>query len=804
MAKSYASNEQPVAHLPVHDLKPTPFADATICAAIDISTSTRGLILSHEALAISTISHQLSKDAKHRGRVLPWSNVAHPVIRLTDSSRLKPSYGTDPSVLCSNYAFSKALQECSLWFLLTDGQILDEDIERFAQGVAENGLHGTACVVILFGRLPRRPVDLDTSVGVSVFAVAPNCLFLFHDVTDGQVYVLQCKGCFTSMLLESWENPSLDSATNWRDLSKINYEDLAHLRVPKPIKLDKDDVALAGGEIINMRDLYQDRLDQRSISEIFNNDDNMRTVLLTAATRGHTTEVEAWLAKQTSPSRDHFNIPRLDIGGQALFYTRKLLDLMKTEHPETTKVSLQARLREAHARNWKAFRVSVDEYNQDSAQHNIIVGDSLDRLTSTRSGSLASPTILSPVSGLVSHSQSQIQRRPVLKTVEPEYLYTTHYRRQPGRRPDRELRRMCALCGAFESPVALLLKKPESGLRTVGLPPPESRAKLAFPLAMGNFPETDIVSSFVCCDPCSYFVTKVGEAPLNEKIVGAIILTNMDGNRHLWKSALGLALEHRFADEDLEMLFLAILYTTLQDVKSGDAKPMAATISSALFWTIDQIQQTALIPTTLSQSLATPNAELTYAQLATVLKGSFLDVSEPNASILKYPVEGFAILVQIIENMLNLKTRDVHNAVFQRFLFHLIEQHHALLLNGESPVSVLEALLATIAAAEASPDGEIPIKASKSSPHSYPSSVPVSSLRGGPLLNEEALSTFQSMGSSFSRIEESGAEEIATFLVQAVQMPHMGEDAVSCFGLLRTSLDLQSMSQRMLQKASQA
>ena len=265
IAKNYARNEAPPAHLPFHDLTYTPFADATICAAVDVSTSTRGLILSHEALAISTISHQLSKDAKHRGRVLPWSNIAHPVVRLTDSARLKPSYGTDPSVLCSDYAFSTALQECSLWFLLTDGQIQEEDIERFAQGVAENGLHGTACVIILFGYLPRRPVDLDTSVGVSVFAVAPNCLFLFHDVLDGQVYVIQCKGCFTSMLLETWENPSLGFETSWGELSAISYEELAHLRVPKPIRLDKDDVALVGGKIINMRDLYQDCLDQRSI-----------------------------------------------------------------------------------------------------------------------------------------------------------------------------------------------------------------------------------------------------------------------------------------------------------------------------------------------------------------------------------------------------------------------------------------------------------------------------------------------------------------------------------------------------------
>ena len=244
-----------------HHAVSIPFADSTMSIAVDVSTSTRGLILSQEALAISTICHQLSNEARDKSHVLPWSGDAHPILRMTESARLKPSFGTDPSVLYSNNAHATALKSSRLWFLMTDGMILEEHIREFAGGIARSGLHGTTCVIILFGYIPHRPVHLNTSVGISVFAVAPNCLFLFHDVESGTLYVLQHKGCFTRNFKGTWsDNPSLDKTASWTSLPQTTYEQLALLlHVPEPLELDEDDVALADGTIINMRDLYQDR-----------------------------------------------------------------------------------------------------------------------------------------------------------------------------------------------------------------------------------------------------------------------------------------------------------------------------------------------------------------------------------------------------------------------------------------------------------------------------------------------------------------------------------------------------------------
>lgn len=646
--------------------------------------------MSQEALAISQICHQLSEAARKKGKVLPWSEIAHPVCQLTDSARLRPSFGTDPSVLCSDAVHATALKECGLWFLMTDGFIDEQEIDKFADGIARNGLHGTTCVIVLFGYLPHLPLNLNTSVGISVFAVAPNCLFLFHDVESNTIYVLQHKGCFTTEFEGDWlDNPLLDHTTSWESLPQTTYEQLATLRIPKPVKLGQDDVALAGGKIINIQELYRGHLDSQTVSQIFNNDDNMKTVLLTAATRGKSAEVEAWLEQQKMTAPECFTAPRPDISREARSYSEELIRMMKTEHSQIDKIRLQNRLRHAHATNWEFLQASVEYQLVETKTRNSMVKRSLDRVSATRSGSLSVPVSLSPVGRSFQRLQAPQSPSGYPRPHEaaghpasaPPYLYTPNYRRRTNYHPELDIRGYCCLCGASTSPVALLLKKPDPNLQTEGLPPPGSQARLAFPLAMGNFPETDIISTFVCCDPCSYFITQIGEAPPNEKIVGVLILTNFSENKHLWQSALDTALKRRFAVADLGLLSLAILYTTLQDIGSESEQPNA-TIHEALLWAIGKLQQDAIVPISLSQSLAAPGEEVEYSQFFTILEKSFLEVSMSEPPILRYPAEGFAILVHAVQNMKNLEQREIDKVVFQKFLFHLTEQFIVLRTAG--------------------------------------------------------------------------------------------------------------------------
>lgn len=789
-----------------------------ISVAVDVSTSTRGLILSQEALAISTICHQLSKEAGANGRLLPWSKAAHPILRLTDSAQLRTNFGTDPSVLCSNNAHTTALKESELWFLMTDGMIEEDDINKFAEDIARNGLHGTTCVIILFGYLPAMPYQLNTSVGVSLFAVTPNCLFLFHDVESGTIYVLQHKGCFTTTFKGVWsDNPSLGHTATWESLSQTTYEQIATLHIPKPAKLDKDDVALMGGEVINIQDLYQGRLSPQTVSQIFNNDDNMKTVLLTAATRGKSPAVEAWLAKQRITGPDCFTAPRSDIHGGALFYSKVLISLMKSKAVQLDKDvqlhkdELQDGLRNAHATNWSNLQASIENRVEETKTHNSLVEDSIERSSSARILSLASPAILSPVSSArvssaqassarVSSARSRIdQPQQYFPPQQPvwalPYLYTPNYRRNNGYLPAADLYGDCCLCGVSMSSLALLLKKPDANLRTDGLPPPGSQARLAFPLAMGNFPETDIISPFVCCDPCSYVITQIGEAPPDEKIVSVVILHNIDENQHLWISALDTALEWRFAKEDLGLLFLAILYTTLQDVDS-EIEQSNPTFRKALYWAISQLQRTVQAPMSLSQSLAAPGENVTYSQFFTVLENSFLGVSMPQPPILRYPLEGFAILVRVVQNMKNLEQRTICSVVFERFLFHLTEQFIALRTAGSptTPASSNTISGRKLIADILSTGNQLQTQIGQEDQRITSTPVTIASLNGGPLLSEEVFALFQNMIPSFHKLEEIGCGNIDKFIREMIQLPEEIDDPVKSFDLIRKKLDSQSMS----------
>lgn len=200
------------------------------------------------------------------------------------------------------------------------------------------------------------------------------------------------------------------------------------------------------------------------------------------------------------------------------------------------------------------------------------------------------------------------------------------------------------------------------------------------------------------------------------------------------------------------------MYTTLQDVDTSNTGS-TKTISDALLWTISQVQRNISIPMTLSPSLVAPNTEVYYSGFNLTILRSFLGILEPEAPILKYPIEGFAILVKAFENMGGSELDYVHNALFHRIFFHLMEQNQAFLSAENRPAAVpilIEDLLAPTAGVEDSSNGGMPITGNTSSQHKH-SSISVSSLCGGPLLSQEALATFRRMGSCFSRFENSSA-----------------------------------------------
>ena len=326
-----------------------PFKDCTITLAVDCSGSTAGHVLQVEKKAISMICSTLTEAAKRDADIVPWNHVVYSAVKLARLTYLESSGGTQPSNLCSSTSSVAALKKSSLWFLMTDGEVSEGEIHQFANAVPRIQLHGTACVIIIFGRRPKMPKNVNVSVGFAVYAVAPHCLVLFHDTATDDLYALRAKGCFESLLpidedpgatatvevkkevegmdannrtaQEDLQMTVEDADTDWAKVPLITYRDLTTLRIPAPVPLSTDHVVLSDGSIYRMDDILSNRLPSPVTARLFNNERDLTSVLTTAGSRGHGHRADEWLTTSrdaATASGDDYQAQRSFTFGQNL------------------------------------------------------------------------------------------------------------------------------------------------------------------------------------------------------------------------------------------------------------------------------------------------------------------------------------------------------------------------------------------------------------------------------------------------------------------------------------------------------
>ena len=382
----------------------TAFKDSTVAFAIDVSGSTIGTILEQEINAGYDLCDCLSADAAGRATIIPWDNKVYPSRNTSCFSRrdlTSNGGGTSPSALTSGLSSSEVLGDCTAWVLFTDGEISDKEVRQFSKGITENGLHGTACIIVLFGYKHGRPLDCNISVGLSIFSTAPDCLFLFHDVDSEVVYMLQSKGVFNELLPKGQDMLHLSENTAWNDLPTIVYNVLSRIRLPPPQKLSPGELLLQNKHIVRLEDIYNDEMDAETTTELLDNDDNLKTLLLAGQIKGEKENVKRWIAKQRIGDRDMLLVPRPDIGLAASKYIRSLLSAQQ-KNAATNKINrLQAKLRAAHRDNWtRLLSDSVEERKKVSRRAEIVT-DALDRIYSNEledESQSYSPSMLGTVS----------------------------------------------------------------------------------------------------------------------------------------------------------------------------------------------------------------------------------------------------------------------------------------------------------------------------------------------------------------------------------------------------------------------
>lgn len=787
---------------PPHLVDNHSFANASVSFAVDVSGSTLGRTLTEEKRFVAKASSLLSPRSQIMAKILPWDDKAKTVRGLSKLETLQSAGYTVPGAIIENNESRLALKQSSLWFLLTDGLIDDAPRERFAKLIAQNGIHGTSCVVVIFGTsYGGSPASCNISVGVSVFAVVPHCLFLFYDTSNRQIMIFSCKGIFKSLLGDQ-ANPEIDERTTWLSIPRLSIEKLSSLIIPPAKSLSEDEIALQGDMVVNFEELWSNSLTPERVSKILSDEDNVASLVMTAQSRNQVDRYQTWIQQQKINVDDPLFKTRPDIYGNTTSNFQELLASFKAGGLLNGQV--QFRLRKAYAMNMSSFLRDIETKEREAQARDIVIQTSSSRSSSCISSAQSlSPTpsyggsiysnksaptsvpippssyggsynpprqrlpYMSPTFSPVASYSYSTPRQPVSapqpppaprappRSIQSDLLYTPGFRKKGG-----SFTGSCPICGAGNVTMAWLFRTPPTQLTTPGFPALGESSTPAFPLAAGNFPETDIVSASICCDPCSTLCVNVGSSPASETIIGALPMVLYAENTKSYEEALYKALGRRFALEYVAQVFLSILLSS-QDVFSDGANAAHEPYVRAIRWTCrDLIKNSTALPE-LSVSFSLSPQRSQKMPLDWVLSDSFGKINDVSSSIIRYPLDGFAVAMRAA-GIANLDAHRRERAMFRRYLYLLIETFRQKQLGHTYIMSLLQAnpghesLLRTMTPETLLTPPAADDLATTANGFGLRTSLPISVLKDTAILDERRYRTLQSL-EEFRTLEQNAA-----------------------------------------------
>ncbi|KAL2670180.1 hypothetical protein Neosp_015061 [[Neocosmospora] mangrovei] len=798
---------------PAQDQATASFRESKICIAVDVSGSTYGPTLAAEIEAIKQTIHD-------NITIIPWSDTSERPRPPSQIETLESEGGTDPNVLLEDPECRLLLQEAGFWFLMTDGEIDESLIHRFARNLTDYGMHGKACIISVFGEKLRTPSHCNISVGLSVFAVSPHVAFLYTDVETRKTSLLSTKGCFSNLLPAGKRNPTLDYDTSWADLPKVSYENLTRISVPEAQQVGTDEVVLQGNTRVSIQNLMaQKTVDEDLMRQIMLNEDNIKTIALTAKLKGESDKLGKWLDKVDA----------------------KLERLGNAEYADTTRSQL---LKDAEARfaisdkgrtaslAHTATNYSSQQSPESHGTHLPMVVKAL-RTSSKTMRTMSEPTgFTQPRSTTISSTgfqhlrpkrpatphdldPGQEQRYP-LKAQLPSSNYGSRIFRSIGKqlfprkndhptdhgfvrdtsgidqdgnlnlaiagflKPTHETDqfiRQCPRCKKPRSVLALLLRTPAQLAVTENFPPVNSMSKLVYPLTMGNYPETDIIADTLVCDSCALSLVKAGTTS-QEAITAALPLVSYSRNQDAWLQTLSLATGRRFDRSDLPQAFLGILFTKVERLLSEP--PEISSFEEALRWEANMIQSEVVLQAEKFQNIDQLGSGIIHEVLLRNFRDSLLPDKFP--LLLSYPLDGFIVANAALSNSKykGILTREKRKTVvLLRFLYHILESCHVydpeLLHAAQTLVQPMDDSHSqqslfrwrTVRSFTFQVDTLQELRrylSNTASMSRYRLSLTTGDLLDTPLLSAASLAGFRRLGPLFSWIEREAGHSIAVFV----------------------------------------
>ncbi|SCV25251.1 uncharacterized protein FFB14_00144 [Fusarium fujikuroi] len=220
--------------------------------------------------------------------------------------------------------------------------------------------------------------------------------------------------------------------------------------------------------------------------------------------------------------------------------------------------------------------------------------------------------------------------------------------------------------------MTLLLRASDQSMVTKNFPAVNSTSKLVYPLTMGNYPETDIISDTITCDKCAVAMVGTKRAAHKEALVVALPLVSYSKNQDAWLQTVNIATGRRFHRSDLAQVFLSIIFTKIEHLLSESSK--VPNLHNALNWQASMIQCEVVL-----QAENFPHVcQLGVGLLNEVILRNYRDclVQDKFPLLLSYPLDGFIVTNAALSNskysgILSQPKRK--SVVLLRFLYHLLE-----------------------------------------------------------------------------------------------------------------------------------
>ncbi|ORY10140.1 hypothetical protein BCR34DRAFT_588855 [Clohesyomyces aquaticus] len=553
---------------------------------------------------------------------------------------------------------------------MTNREIKEGIVRQFARGIQGYRLHRKAYIICIFSKGDKKPARCSISVRISVFARSPHAAFLFSNVNTRETYILQTKGCFSGLLPHGAAAPRLGEDTAWDDLPQTSFKDLSQVHIPPSIIVRVNEVVLQDNTQLDIGSFLQDLpKDEDTIAQILDDEETLNTIAVTAKLQQESNRLRPWL-------------DRLDAKfGEAT---------TEAEPAPTSAVQVSSEPRSTKVTSALSKLDFRDDSAREEDDHDDNPGGPPDVVNVTcnhtphsslgyheRRDSLGHMRRMS-LSGLELASDNLGRPAPFQFGSGMTRVQSNGIQSAPGftksRRQGSQFYGIssCMGCTKKGDVYCLLLRAVPTSL-TAHFPSVYTHSIIQFPLAMGNYAKTNILSSSVVYNACAARYDHQRPSKHDNTIVASLPLVSYSDNHTAWLGTINVALSRRFHVSQLPIIFLSILYIKLKRLVSEEEDKLSKPdLCDAIKWTANML----LSEVVLQPSRIASINNFSNSSLHAVLLQNFRSTRSNSlyTKLLQYPLDRFIVANAALSNWRPSQSFSSSNrklVVFLKFLYHL-------------------------------------------------------------------------------------------------------------------------------------